>query len=103
MSEQRIVRIRVTPRMIAEWFVTGAEINMRCVKGVPPDARFEGAAIDSRTLDINLYFSHQSFPRRQGGEVIIFGAELEDTSEDRLPEWVSTEKWKLTKHHEVEQ
>ena len=79
LSERRMMRVAITPHLLAQQVVTGAETHWRCVRGIPPDARFEGVAVDVATQNVVLYFSHPSFPRiQEGSHILVAEVELED-------------------------
>jgi hypothetical protein len=61
MNEPRhILAITLNEHEIDVFFREGATV--RCMSGVPADARFLGAATDFATRQIILHFEHASFP-----------------------------------------
>jgi hypothetical protein len=61
MNEPRhILAITLNENEIDVFFREGATV--RCMSGVPADARFLGVATDFATRQIVLHFEHESFP-----------------------------------------
>ena len=67
---RRIVRVEITPELLAKTIITGTETKVRCTAGLQPDASFVGAAIDPRSMNILLFFTHADFAEVVEGNVV---------------------------------
>ena len=67
---RRVVGVRVSPELLALWITQGQETHVRCVVGLPPDARGLYAFNNPEWGCVMLVFEHESFPEVEEGAML---------------------------------
>lgn len=69
-KSRRVMGVRVSPELLFDWFTQGAEIRVRCIKGLPSDAHALYAYNDVEWGAVVLVFEHESWPEAEVGTML---------------------------------
>lgn len=70
MAERRLVRVSMTVDLLQELLTQGFRADLECEIGLPAGAVFIGSTTDAPSLDVNLFFEHESFQPVPMGEMV---------------------------------
>lgn len=76
---RRLVRVLMSPEIVGRFIAVDNETHSyRVLEGLPPDAEFAGSSFDHETLEVSLFFRHESFEEvRPGGRIPVVCVRLE--------------------------
>lgn len=73
-TERRFMGFQVPFRLLIELMQEGADpIKLKCIKGVPKDAKFITSYEEKQSSAVVLVFEHPSFPLTEMGSLFPYG------------------------------
>jgi len=86
----RVKRVRMTSELLINMFRNGNESHVKCIKGLPDDARFIRMTSSEQIYGIDIVVSSESFSElKDGDEIPIFndGPIFEDLTHLLPADW----------------
>ena len=72
ISDNRLVRVQITPELLVSLFVQDNHIHAKVIKGLPETAKYQYGWMDDETSVINLIVQDDSFEPLEPGQDIPY-------------------------------